>query len=121
MPLVIAGISSSSGKGRCLIAAHTGPLPHREQESPESNQRRRSHEHGSTRRETHSDRPDLDGRPGCFKRAEDDGEFTIPLDPGSLQPADPDAVYTLSESGKTVTGVDYVSVWTIHPAAEKIK
>jgi hypothetical protein len=52
-----------------------------------------------------------------FERADDAGdagEFAIPHD-GSLTPADREAVYTLRSTGETVTGVDFVASWTIHP------
>jgi hypothetical protein len=49
-----------------------------------------------------------------FERADGAGEFAFPHD-GSLAKADRAAVYTLRSSGETVTEVDFVGSWTIHP------
>jgi hypothetical protein len=52
-----------------------------------------------------------------FERADGDGEFAIPRD-GSLSPADREAVYSLRSTGESVTEVDFVDSWTIHPKPE---
>jgi len=52
-----------------------------------------------------------------INRSDDEGDFSIPYD-GELNEADPEAVYTLRATGEEVTGVNYVSTFTIHKERE---
>jgi len=49
-----------------------------------------------------------------FERADGSGEFSIPFD-GELDAADPESIYTLRSTGESVSGVDFIASWTIHP------
>ena len=40
--------------------------------------------------------------------------FSIPFD-GVLETADPEATYMLKSTGESVTGVDFVASFTVHP------
>ncbi len=53
-----------------------------------------------------------------FDRADGEGEFSIPFE-GELEPAECDAVYTLSSTGEKIENVHFVSSWTIHPPQNK--
>ena len=52
-----------------------------------------------------------------FERADGGGSFTIPFD-GTLEEADPDAIYTLRASGEEVTSVSYVATYAIHRSGD---
>ncbi len=49
-----------------------------------------------------------------FERADGQGEFSIPFN-GKLDAGDRDSVYKLKSTGEKVTGVDFISSWTINP------
>ncbi|WP_342117549.1 hypothetical protein [Pseudoduganella sp. OTU4001] len=49
-----------------------------------------------------------------FERSDGGGEFSIPFD-GELDVADPDSIYTLRSTGESVSGVNFIASWTIHP------
>tara|TARA_B110000305_G_C19051491_1_gene452884 strand:+ start:150 stop:461 length:312 start_codon:yes stop_codon:yes gene_type:complete len=54
-----------------------------------------------------------------FNRADGEGEFSIPLE-DDIKRADPNAKYTLALTGEEITGIDFVSTWTIyHPDANE--
>lgn len=50
----------------------------------------------------------------AFVKADGSGQFSIPFD-GQLDTADPEAVYTLRSATESVTGVNFVASFTIHP------
>jgi len=52
----------------------------------------------------------------AFEKADGSGQFSIPFD-GQLDSADPEAVYTLRSTGESVTGVNFVASFNIHPPA----
>lgn len=54
-----------------------------------------------------------------FERADGKGEFALPPDLTSLEPAIPGAEYTLKSTGEVVRNVDYISNWTIDPPSDK--
>jgi len=49
-----------------------------------------------------------------FAQANGAGDFSIPFD-GELEAADPEAVYVLKSTGESITGINYVASYTIHP------
>lgn len=51
-----------------------------------------------------------------FEQSNGAGPFSIPFD-GQLEPADPEAVYSLRSTGESVSGVNFVASFTIHPSA----
>lgn len=53
-----------------------------------------------------------------FERADGSGEFSIPFD-GKLELANPESIYTLRSAGESVSGVDFIASWTIHPNPEE--
>jgi hypothetical protein len=52
-----------------------------------------------------------------FNRADGEGEFSIPLE-DDIKRADSSAIYTLALTGEEITGIDYISTWTIYPPDE---
>lgn len=52
-----------------------------------------------------------------FQRSDNNSEFSIPFD-GKLDEADPESIYTLKTTGEEVTGVNYISTFTIHQSEE---
>ena len=48
-----------------------------------------------------------------FNRADGKGEFALPSDLESLEPAIPGAEYTLKSTGEVVRNADYISNWII--------
>lgn len=52
-----------------------------------------------------------------FDKADGSGPFAIPFD-GKLNSANPESVYTLRSSGESVTGVNFIASFTIHPPAD---
>lgn len=50
----------------------------------------------------------------AFQKTDGSGQFSIPFD-GQLDAADPEAIYTLRSTSESLTGVDYVASFTIHP------
>jgi hypothetical protein len=53
-----------------------------------------------------------------FERADGSGRFAIPFD-GSLEEADPDAVYKLRSTGEAVSGIHFLVSYTVHPPKAK--
>ena len=51
-----------------------------------------------------------------FEKADGSGQFAIPFD-GQLTAADPEAIYTLRNTGEAVSGVNLVASFTIHSPA----
>ncbi len=51
-----------------------------------------------------------------FEKADGSGQFAIPFD-GQLTAADPEAIYTLRNTGEAVSGVNFVASFTIHSPA----
>lgn len=52
-----------------------------------------------------------------FQRSDNGNEFSIPFD-GDLDESDPESIYTLKATGEEVTGVHYISTFTIHQSEE---
>lgn len=52
-----------------------------------------------------------------FQRSDNDSEFSIPFK-GELDEADTELIYTLKTTGEEVTGVNYISTFTIHQNEE---
>ena len=49
-----------------------------------------------------------------FERADGEGSFSIPFD-GELESSDEESTYTLSSTGEEVTGVHFISSFTVSP------
>ena len=52
-----------------------------------------------------------------FQRSDNDSEFSIPFE-GKLDEADPESIYTIKTTGEEVTGINYISTFTIHQSKE---
>ena len=56
-----------------------------------------------------------------FNRADDKGEFALPPDLQSLEPAPPRAEYRLKSTGEVVRDVDYISNYVISAPPDKLE
>lgn len=54
-----------------------------------------------------------------FERTDGEGEFALPPDLTSLEPAIPGAEYTLKSTDEVVRNVDYISNWTVEPPSDE--
>ena len=53
-----------------------------------------------------------------FIRSDGEGAFSIPFDSDSLHESNPESIYTLHTTGESVSGVNYVTTFNIHPGQE---